>query len=102
MGNNTNKTRNIPYKPNFNKTPANIIDPPVGASTWASGNQLCTGYIGTFTAKATKNKNHKTNWYSLGNIIYCKIWIFNSPIYKYNHKIPKIINNDPTNVKKKK
>jgi hypothetical protein len=51
----------MPYKPNFNNTPANIIDPPVGASTCASGNQLCTGYIGTFTAKATKNKNHKIN-----------------------------------------
>ena len=40
IGNNTINTRNIPYKPNFNKTPANIIEPPVGASTCASGNQL--------------------------------------------------------------
>ena len=34
---------------------ASITEPPVGASTWASGNQVCTGNIGTLTAKAVKN-----------------------------------------------
>jgi hypothetical protein len=29
-------------------------EPPVGASTWASGSQVCTGHIGTFTANAMK------------------------------------------------
>jgi len=28
-----------PTPPNFNKTPARIIDPEVGASTWARGSQ---------------------------------------------------------------
>ena len=39
---------------------ANTTDPPVGASTCASGNHVCTGHIGTLTAKASKNaKNNK-------------------------------------------
>jgi len=29
-----------PYEPNFNKTPANNMEPGVGASTWASGNHI--------------------------------------------------------------
>jgi hypothetical protein len=33
---------------------ASTIEPPVGASTCASGNQVCTGHIGTLTAKATR------------------------------------------------
>ncbi len=39
---------------------ASTIDPPVGASTWASGSHVCTGHIGTLTAnaarKATKSR----------------------------------------------
>ena len=34
---------------------ASTADPPVGASTCTSGNQVCTGHIGTFTANAAKN-----------------------------------------------
>ena len=34
---------------------ASTTEPPVGASTCASGNQVCTGHIGTFTANAVKN-----------------------------------------------
>ena len=34
--NKINRTK--PYPPSFNKTPAKIIDPPTGASTWALGN----------------------------------------------------------------
>ena len=43
-----------PYAPNFNMIAANIADPPVGASTCTSGNQVCTGHMGTLTAKAAK------------------------------------------------
>ena len=34
---------------------ASMTEPPVGASTWASGSQVCTGHIGTFTANDKKN-----------------------------------------------
>ena len=33
-------------------TPARITEPPVGACVCASGNHVCSGNIGTFTAKA--------------------------------------------------
>ena len=33
---------------------ASTTDPPVGASTCASGSQVCTGHIGTLTAKAAR------------------------------------------------
>jgi hypothetical protein len=35
---------------------ARITEPPVGASTCASGNQVCTGHIGTLTAKAKEGE----------------------------------------------
>ena len=35
-----------------------MTEPAVGASTWASGSQVCTGHIGIFTAKLAKNVIH--------------------------------------------
>ena len=46
--------RRKPYAPIFSVIAASTTEPPVGASTCASGNQVCTGHIGTLTAKATK------------------------------------------------
>jgi len=51
--------RKIPYPPNFNKTPAKIIEPETGASTCALGNHKCTTYIGNFTRNANTLINHK-------------------------------------------
>jgi hypothetical protein len=51
------KNRIKPYPPNFNITPAKIIDPATGASTWAFNSHKCTEYIGNLAKKApTKNK----------------------------------------------
>lgn len=33
---------------------ASTTEPPVGALTWASGSQVCTGHIGILTAKASR------------------------------------------------
>ena len=41
---------------------ASTTEPPVGASTWASGSQVCTGHMGTFTAKAMKNAKKTSTW----------------------------------------
>src|SRR6185295_17681614 len=38
--------------------PARITEPAVGASTCASGSQVCTGHIGTLTAKDAKKPSH--------------------------------------------
>ena len=35
-----------------------MTEPAVGASTCASGSQVCTGHIGSFTAKEAKNASH--------------------------------------------
>lgn len=44
--------RRRPYLPNFRRTPARIIDPATGASTWALGNQRWKIYRGILTIKA--------------------------------------------------
>ena len=38
-----------PNLPSFKRTPANTIEPEMGASTWAFGSQTCTRYIGVLT-----------------------------------------------------
>ena len=35
-----------------------MTEPAVGASTCASGSQVCTGHIGIFTAKEAKKASH--------------------------------------------
>ena len=46
-------------------TPAKRIDPAVGASTWASGNQVCQGTEGILTAKPMNNAAKTQIWKSL-------------------------------------
>ena len=48
------ENRKNPYVPSFKRIPAKITEPAVGASTCASGNHICIGTIGTFTAKEAK------------------------------------------------
>jgi hypothetical protein len=52
-----NEKRISPTPPSFSKTPAKIIEPKVGASTCATGNQWCKPNTGNFTKKIkTKSK----------------------------------------------
>jgi hypothetical protein len=39
---------------------ASTTEPPVGASTCASGSQVCTGHIGTLTENAAKNAKNSS------------------------------------------
>ena len=48
--------------PILRSTPARITDPAVGASVWASGSQVCSGNMGTFTAKATAKARKSQRW----------------------------------------
>ena len=73
------KKRKIPYKPNFNNNAAKIIDPLVGASTWASGNHKWNGIIGIFTEKPKKSKNQ------IINCLFSKKKLFKK---KSNDKLP--------------
>ena len=61
LKNNTKINLIIAYVPNFNKILAKIMEPGVGASTWASGNQTCKGIIGIFTPNPINKKNNKIN-----------------------------------------
>src|ERR1700686_3969444 len=55
-----------PYVPIFNKTPARITDPAVGASVCASGSQVWNGNIGTLIANAKKKARNTHHWRSYG------------------------------------
>ncbi len=52
-GNSGRVKRRKPYVPIFSSTPARMTEPPVGASVWASGSQVCSGKIGTLIANAS-------------------------------------------------
>ncbi len=43
-----------------------MTEPAVGASTCASGNHVCTGHIGIFTANEAKNASHSHHCMSRG------------------------------------
>ena len=53
--------RNIPIIPTFNKTPAKITEPVVGASTCAFGNHKCIGTKGVLIANAKKIADERIN-----------------------------------------
>src|SRR3990172_12604976 len=48
--------RRRPYPPSFRRIPARITDPPVGASTWASGSQVCSGHVGSFVPNRSEER----------------------------------------------
>src|ERR1700719_5344148 len=54
-GKNGREKRTKPYVPIFNRTPARMTEPAVGASTCASGSQVWNGNIGNLMANARKN-----------------------------------------------
>src|SRR6184192_1652959 len=62
-GNKGNEKRMKPYVPIFNKTPARMTEPAVGASVCASGSQVWNGNIGTLMANA-KKKPQKSQTFS--------------------------------------
>ena len=47
--------RRMPYGPIFSRMPARMTEMGVGASTWASGNQVWKGNIGILMAKPMKS-----------------------------------------------
>src|ERR1017187_9832698 len=51
LGSSVSENRRKPYVPIFSSTAARITEPPVGASTCASGSQVWNGNMGTLMAK---------------------------------------------------
>lgn len=74
--------RIIPYPPSLSSTAARTIDPAIGASTCALGNQRCKPYRGIFTMNAIMHANHKKILDQVGEIgftQYCMIKKFRVP-----------------------
>src|SRR5882672_10946427 len=67
IGNIGSEKRKRPYPPIFRRMAARITEPAVGASTCASGSQVCTGHIGIFTAKDAKKASHSQVCMLAGN-----------------------------------
>lgn len=90
-----------PWVPNFKGIPAEITDPAVSASTWASGNRIWTGTIGTFTGKEAKKASRSKIWrHSLNSVVnnICESVV---PVWKKINKIAKSVKTDPSRVCKK-
>ncbi len=62
-GNMGSRNRRKPYAPIFSSTAARMTEPGVGASTWASGNHVWNGTMGTLMANARANAvNSRSCW----------------------------------------
>ena len=81
----------IPKAPNFNKIAANKIDPIVGASTCALGNQICKKNKGNFTKNIEKIQITKIK-FNFRNIIFSILKKFICKIQKM--KIEGILKNN--------
>ena len=60
-----------------------MTDPAVGASTCASGNQVCTGHIGTLTAKDAKNAKNSQVCIATGKCVCISVEM--SVVPAWNH-----------------
>ena len=75
-----------------------MTEPPVGASTCASGNQVCTGHIGILTANEAKNASHSHHCMSLGNLCVISAGMSVVPACQYIAIMASSINTDPSSV----
>lgn len=59
MGSMIIEIRIIPNPPSFSRMAAKIIDPAIGASTWAFGSHRCTPYNGILIINAIMHASHR-------------------------------------------
>ena len=81
---------------------ASTAEPPVGASTCTSGNQVCTGHIGTLTAKADRKAKNTKVCAVLPSGSLCQVMMSKLPpdlVYKKINAIS--IKSEPSKVYKK-
>src|SRR3954452_15005095 len=93
--------RRKPYAPIFSSTPARMTEPAVGASTCASGSQVWTGHIGTFTAKEAKKASHIQICRLGGKRKASRLGISVVPAARYMARIASSISTEPVSVKRK-
>src|ERR1700744_6531568 len=97
-GNIGSEKRRKPYPPSFSRIAARITEPAVGASTCASGNQVCTGHIGIFTAKEAKNASQAHICKLRGTLVCINVGISVVPAFQYSAMIASSIRTEPKNV----
>src|SRR5260221_12808715 len=99
-GNIGSEKRRKPYPPIFNRMPARITEPAVGASTWASGSQVCTGHIGNLTAKEAKNANQAQVCKLRGTAVCIRVGMSVVPAFQYSAMIAGSIKTEPSGVQR--
>ena len=87
--------------PIFSSTPARITEPAVGASTWASGSQVCRGKTGTLMAKARMKAPNSHSWACRDRSRAMNSARPMPPAWKYSQRMPTSMNTEPTMVKMK-
>src|SRR5437764_4329049 len=97
-GNMGNEKRRKPYPPIFSRIAARITEPAVGASTCASGSQVCTGHIGIFTAKDAKKASHSQVCMPCGNANFISVGMSVVFACQYIAVIASSISTEPSNV----
>ena len=78
--------------------PARITEPAVGASTCASGSQVCTGHIGSFTANEAKKASHSHHCMSAGNLWVSSVGMSVVPACQYIAIMASSISTEPSSV----
>src|SRR6476646_8357701 len=98
FGNIGSEKRKKPYPPIFKRIAARITEPAVGASTCASGSQVCTGHIGIFTAKEAKNASHAQVCNECGTAVCIRVGMSLVPAFQYSAMIASSISTAPSSV----
>ena len=75
-----------------------MADAAVGASTWASGNHVCTGHMGILTANEAKKANHNQVCNDAGNLYASKVGISVVPACQYIAMMASSISTEPSKV----
>ena len=78
--------------------PARITEPAVGASTCASGSQVCTGHIGILTANEAKKASHSHFCMSAGNLCVSRVGMSVVPACQYIAIMASSISTEPSSV----
>ncbi len=78
-----NDSRRKPYAPSFSMIAASTTEPPVGASTCASGSHVCTGHIGTLTANASRKARKIITCSPIDSGSWCQSRIANEADFRY-------------------
>ena len=75
-----------------------MTEPAVGASTCASGSQVCTGHIGSFTANEAKKASHSHHCMSGGKRCVSSVGMSVVPACQYIAMMAISISTEPSSV----